>query len=255
MTTAVQFAVNDHVAVITIDRPKVRNAIDLDTALALAEAIDRADNSDDVRSMVLTGSGANFCAGMDLKAFAATGERPVSPSRGAFGIVERPPEKPIIAAVEGAALGGGLEIVLACDLIVASRTAAFGLPEVKRGLVASAGGVLRLPNRIPFNIAMEIVLTGEPINASRAAELGLVNRVVEPEEATSAAIALAEDIARNAPLAVQAAKQVARQGRDWPDAEGFDRQRPFVELVRGSQDAVEGARAFVEKRAPRWVGA
>jgi enoyl-CoA hydratase/carnithine racemase len=255
MSRTVRFAVDDHVAVITIDRPDVRNAIDLETALAIADALDEADESDEVRSIVLTGTSKMFCAGMDLKAFSATGERPVSPTRGAFGIVERPPEKPILAAVEGKALGGGFELALACDLIVAGRTAAFGLPEVKRGLVAAAGGVLRLPQRIPFSIAMEIILAGEPINAARAAELGLVNVVVEPEQAASAAIALARRIAENAPLAVRAAKKVARAAREWSDADGFDRQRPLLEAVRGSQDAVEGARAFVEKRPPRWVGA
>ena len=254
MTDNVRFAVTDHVALITIDRPQVRNAVDLETALGIAAALDQAEERDDVRAIVLTGAGGTFCAGMDLKAFSATRERPLSPTRGPFGIVERPPTKPIVAAVEGKALGGGFEIALACDVIVAARTAAFGLPEVKRGLVASAGGVLRLPQRIPFNIGMEMILTGEPITATRAAELGLVNLVVEPDEAAAAALAMARQIGLNAPLAVQGAKKVAQAARDWPDAEGFERQRPITDGVRESNDAAEGARAFVEKRPPQWTG-
>ncbi|TPG32561.1 crotonase/enoyl-CoA hydratase family protein [Mycolicibacterium hodleri] len=255
MSGTVCVEVDDFVAVITIDRPAVRNAIDLETACSIAAALDEADERSDVRSIVLTGSGETFCAGMDLKAFAASGQRPITESRGAFGIVERPPDKPLIGAVEGKALGGGFEIALACDVIVAARTAAFGLPEVKRGLVAAAGGVLFLPQRIPFNIGMEMILTGEPITAARAADLGLVNKVVDTGEATTAAITLARSIGRNAPLAVQTAKRLARAARDWRDVEAFDLQRPHTAVIRESRDAMEGARAFVEKRPPQWVGA
>jgi enoyl-CoA hydratase/carnithine racemase len=255
MSDTVRFAVADHVAVITLDRPHVRNAVDRDTALAISSALDRAEESDDVRSIVLTGAGGTFCAGMDLKAFATTRQRPICELRGAFGIVQRPPDKPVIAAVEGKALGGGFEIALACDLIVAGRSAAFGLPEVKRGLVAAAGGVLRLPQRIPFNIGMEMILTGEPITAPRAVELGLVNAIVDDGGAGEAAVELARAIGRNAPLAVRIAKQLAKESRDWTDAEAFDRQRPHTEAVRESRDAAEGAQAFVDKRAPNWVGA
>lgn len=254
MTDTVRFAVADHVALVTIDRPQVRNAIDLGTALGIAAALDEAEEREDVRAIVLTGSGGTFCAGMDLKAFSATRERPLSPTRGAFGIVECPPEKPIVAAVEGKALGGGFEIALACDVIVAARTAAFGLPEVRRGLIAAAGGVLRLPQRVPFNIGMEMILTGEPITAARAAELGLVNLVVEPDEATASALAIARQISLNAPLAVAAAKKLAKAARNWSDTEGFGQQRPVVDVVRESNDAGEGARAFVEKRPPQWTG-
>jgi enoyl-CoA hydratase/carnithine racemase len=254
MTETISCAVLGHVAVITIDRPEVRNAIDLRTALGIAAALDEAEEREDVRCIVLAAAGTTFCAGMDLKAFSATGERPLTDSRGAFGIVARPPTKPIIAAVEGKALGGGFEIALACDLIVAAHTASFGLPEVKRGLVASAGGVLRLPQRIPPNIALEMILTGEPITATRAAELGLVNAVVEAGQAAFVAMTLARKIGMNAPLAVQGAKEIAKSARDFSDTEGFELQRPIVDRVRGSKDAAEGARAFVEKRSAQWVG-
>src|SRR5206468_258554 len=177
---AIRFEAARGVAVITIDRPRVRNAVDLPTAEAIAAALDELDARDDVRAGILTGAGGFFSAGMDLKALNATGQRPISASRGAFGVVERPPETPLIAAVEGPALGGGFEIALACDLIVASAEARFGFPEVKRGLVAAAGGLIRLPRRIPSAVALEMVLTGEPIAAERARELGLVSRVVEP---------------------------------------------------------------------------
>jgi enoyl-CoA hydratase/carnithine racemase len=254
MNDTVGFEVRDLVALVTINRPRVRNAVDLATAMGIAAALDEADDRGDVRAIVLTGAGGTFCAGMDLKAFAATDQRPISDTRGAFGIVERPPNKPIIAAVEGRALGGGFEMALACDVVVAARTAAFGLPEVKRGLVAAAGGVLRLPQRIPFNIGMEMILTGEPITASRAAELGLVNLVVKAGEATNAAIALARSIGQNAPLAVQTAKKLAVAARHWGDAEAFELQRPHTEAIRESRDAIEGVQAFLEKRPPQWIG-
>lgn len=255
MSPTVHWVVDGHVALITIDRPEVRNAINRETALAIAEAIDAAEVDDAVRSMVLTGAGDTFCAGMDLKAFSKTGERPVTPSRGGFGIVQRPPEKPIVAAVSGKALGGGFEIALACDLIVADSDAAFGLPEVTRGLVATGGGVLRLPRRVPHTLAMEMILTGEPISARRAAECGLVNVVAERGQAVSAAMKLAHQIALNAPLALRAAKKVANSTHTWAEEEGFRLQDPIVDAVRRSQDAAEGARAFVEKRAPQWTGA
>jgi enoyl-CoA hydratase/carnithine racemase len=251
----VRLEVADGIALITLDRPEVRNAVDRATAEAISAALDEVDTRADIRVAVLTGTGTVFSAGMDLKAFSATGERPIVAGRGAFGIVERPPAKPLIAAVEGRALGGGFEIALACDLIVAGENAQFGLPEVKRGLVAAAGGVLRLPRRIPRTVAMELVLTGEPVSAARALALGLVNRVVAAGTAAEQARALAAAIAANAPLAVRTAKLLVDRSADWHADEAFARQAPHTDLVRSSLDAAEGARAFVEKRAPVWGGA
>lgn len=255
MSDAVQLEVAEGVAVITLNRPEVRNAIDLPTALAIAAALDEVDRRADVTVAVITGAGTTFCAGMDLKAFAATQQRPLHPERGAFGIVRKPPRKPAIAAIEGNALGGGLEIALACDLIVATESSLLGLPEVKRGLVAAAGGVLRLPARIPRAVATEMILTGEPVMAPRALALGLVNRVAPDGQALEVALGLARSIAANAPLAVQAANLVVRQAAEWDEAEAWERQAVHIDPVRGSRDAAEGARAFVEKRAPQWVGA
>lgn len=253
MSVNVRLEVTDGVAVITLDRPEVRNAIDLPTAREIADALDAVDERADIRAAVLTGSGTVFSAGMDLKAVNATGERPIHPTRGGFGIVGRQTAKPLIAAVEGKALGGGFEIALACDLIVASAEAQFGLPEVKRGMVATAGGVLRLPRRLPRNVAMELVLTGEPLTASQAEAFGLVNRVVEAGTAVQAAVALAQSIAANAPLAVRTSKLLVSTSLEWPEDEMFERQAPYADIVRSSTDAAEGARAFVEKRQPVWT--
>jgi len=252
--SAVRLEVTDGVAVVTLDRPEVRNAVDKPTADAIAEALDEIDARPDVSVGILTGAGSVFSAGMDLKAFSATGERPAHAVRGGFGIVERPPAKPMIAAVEGRALGGGLEIALACDLIVAGEGSLLGLPEVKRGLVAAAGGVLRLPRRIPAAVAKEMVLTGEPIDALRARDLGLVNRIAPDGKVLEVARDMALAIARNAPLALSAAKYIVDMAQEWPMAEAFERQRPHTDRVRSSKDAAEGARAFVEKREPQWSG-
>ena len=252
--TGIRFESIERIALITIDRPERRNAIDRLTADALAAALDELDARDDLAVGVLTGAGSSFSAGMDLKAVNAGGERPITASRGMFGIAERPPEKPLIAAVEGAALGGGCEIALACDLIVAASNASFGLPEVKRGLVASAGGMIRLPRRIPRAIALEHVLTGAPLTADRARELGLVSRVCEPGDAQEVALGLAGEIAQNAPLAVRAAKQIVGDSLDVPFAVAFTAQQPKVQMVRESEDAREGMLAFIEKRPAVWRG-
>ncbi|NMO91650.1 crotonase/enoyl-CoA hydratase family protein [Actinomycetospora sp. TBRC 11914] len=249
----VHLEVDGPVAVVTINRPKVRNAVDRPTAEAISAAWDEIDGRSDIRAAVLTGAGGFFCAGMDLKAFSATKERPISEARGGFGIVEKPPRTPVVAAVEGKALGGGFEIALACDLIVAAEDAWFGLPEVKRGLIAAAGGVLRLPQRVPRSVAKHLVLTGEPVGAYEAERLGLVTEVARTGRALEAAVELAGRIASNAPMAVRGAKQILDESIDWPVAEAFARQQAVTDPVRASRDAAEGARAFVEKRDPVWV--
>lgn len=253
MSGTVRVAVEGGIALITIDRAEVRNAIDLPTAREIAAALDEVDRRADVGAAVLSGSGPVFSAGMDLKAFNETGERPIVEGRGAFGICERSTEKPLIAAVEGKALGGGFEIALACDLIVAGEGATFGLPEVKRGLVAAAGGAVRLPRVVPRNVAAELLFTGDPISAADAHLVGLVNRVVADGTAVPEATRLARRIAGNAPLAVRTVKRLMDISPDWSTEELFIRQRHYTDKVRASADAAEGARAFVEKRAPVWT--
>lgn len=242
------------VLVLEMDRPEARNAMSLQMAQEIADALDLLDRRPDLSVGVITGANQTFCAGMDLKGF-ARGERPVVEGRGFAGLVQRPPTKPLIAAVEGYALAGGFEIVLACDLVVASDAAKFGLPEVKRGLTAAAGGLMRLQRRIPYHLAMELVLTGRMWPATEAAEVHLVNRLAEPGSALDEALRLADEIAANAPLALAASKQVIVRSQDWQIDEMFDRQHEFVQPVRESADAKEGALAFVEKREPRWSGA
>ncbi|MFC5820090.1 MULTISPECIES: crotonase/enoyl-CoA hydratase family protein [Nonomuraea] len=244
---------SDGVAVITINRPKARNAVNGAVARGVAEALDALDARPEVSAYVLTGAGGTFCAGMDLKGF-LSGDFPVVEGRGFGGMTEAPPKKPIVAAVEGYALAGGFELALSCDLIVASSESKFGLPEPKRGLVAGAGGIMRLPRRIPYHVAMEIALTGDHYPAARLYELGLVNRVTEPGEALAGAIELARRIAANAPLALAATKRVVIESQDWSLEEMFRKQGAIVQPVFGSKDAMEGAAAFAEKRAPQWKG-
>jgi enoyl-CoA hydratase len=240
-----------HVQVITISRPEVRNALDGQAARALAAAADDLDGDPGLRVGVLTGAGGTFCAGMDLKAW-LRGDRPSIPGRGFGGITITPPRKPLIAAVEGYALAGGFELMLACDLVVAAEGSKFGVPEVKRALVPAGGGALLLPRRIPFALAMELLLTGEQVTAARAAELGLVNRLVPDGKALDGALALAEVIAANGPLAVAVTKQIARAQGDWTAAEGWAAQEELYKPVFDSADAREGAVAFAEKRPPVW---
>lgn len=253
MSDAVLTEVADGVAVITINRPEARNAVNGAVAKGVAGALDELDARKDVSVLVLTGAGGTFSAGMDLKGF-LTGDSPIVEGRGFGGIVERSPAKPIIAAVEGYALAGGFELALACDLIVASSEAKFGLPEVKRGLVAGAGGLLRLPRRIPYHAAMELALSGDHYPASRLAELGLVNRLTAPGEALAAARELAAEIAVNAPLALAATKRVIVESADWQSSEQFAKQGEIINPVFMSKDAMEGAAAFAEKRRPEWSG-
>ncbi|MDT7549341.1 MAG: enoyl-CoA hydratase [Actinomycetota bacterium] len=241
------------VQVITINRPESKNALNAAVAQAVAAAADELDADPDLRVAVLTGAGGTFSAGMDLKAF-LRGESPALKGRGLCGITQTPPRKPLIGAVEGWALAGGFELLLACDLVVAGDTAKFGVPEVKRSLVAGAGAALLLTRRVPYALALELLLTGDPVDAERAAAMGLVNQVVPAGEALPAAIRLAERIAENGPLAVAATKAIARSSADWTTEQGWKEQVALMRPVVTSEDAREGATAFAEKRRPEWKG-
>ena len=238
---------------ITINRPDQRNAVNAAVAQGVAAALDELDGDPELSLGILTGAGKGFSAGMDLKAFVA-GESAYAGDRGFAGITQRAAEKPLIAAIEGFAMAGGLEIALACDLIVAARGARLGIPEVKRSLVAAGGALLRLPRVLPRNLAMELALTGDPIDAERGYELGLVDRLAEPGQALATALELAEAVAANGPLALAATKRILVESVDWPSSEFFARQGEIAGPVMGSEDAKEGAKAFAEKRAPVWKG-
>lgn len=253
MSDVVQAEFADRIAVITINRPEARNAIDRAVTLGIAAAVDELESRDDVTLGIITGAGGTFSAGMDLKAF-LRGEDVTLPGRGLAGICLTPPRKPMIAAVEGWALAGGCEVVLACDLVVAAEDARFGIPEVKRGLAAAAGGLLRLPQRIPRQIAMELALTGDPLSAVDAHRHGLVNRLTPPGGALAGARELAARIVGNGPLAVAASKRIIAESGGWPADEAFDMQSELLGPVFASADAQEGARAFAEKRPPVWEG-
>jgi enoyl-CoA hydratase len=239
------------VQVITINRPEARNALDAGVARGVAAAVDEMDASDDLRAGVLTGAGGFFSAGMDLKAF-LRGESPAIAGRGLCGITVTPPRTPMVAAVEGPALAGGFELVLACDLVVAGRSARFGVPEVKRSLVAAGGGAILLSRRIPRAVALEMLLTGDPLDAERAAAVGLVNRVVDDGAALDTALEVAAVIAANGPLAVAATKRIAHEAPSWPAVDVWARQEEIIRPVFDSEDAREGSTAFAEKRPPVW---
>ncbi|WP_372778810.1 crotonase/enoyl-CoA hydratase family protein [Litorivivens sp.] len=253
MSDAVLTEVADGVMTITINRPKAKNAVNLDVAKGIAAAMDELDSNDSIQVAILTGAEGTFCSGMDLKAF-VSGEMPFIEGKGFAGLVESLPKKPLIAAVEGFALAGGFELMIACDLVVSANSAKFGIPEAKRGLVAAAGGLMRLPRQIAPRIAMELALTGDFIDANRAYELGLINRVVEPGTALEGAKALAKSIAANGPLAVIKSKEVILESQDWSLDEMFPNQQKQVDVIFSSEDAIEGATAFAEKRAPNWKG-
>ena len=255
MSDALRVERRDQTLVITIDRPKARNAIDLAVAEQIAAALDLLDADSDLAVGILTGAGGTFSSGMDLKAFLATGDRPEIEGRGLAGLTLTPPAKPILAAVEGYALAGGCELALACDLVVAGEGAVFGLPEVKRGLIAGSGGLLRLPRRIPPGIAMEYALTGEPMPAAEAYRWGLVNRLTPAGQALEAACALAAVIAANGPLAVRTTKRLITEAAGTTGDGAWERQNALLGEVLASADAREGAAAFVEKRPPVWTGA
>lgn len=243
----------DGVLIITLNRPKAKNAANRALAVGVAEAIDMLEGDETLRVAILTGAGGTFCSGMDLKAF-VTGEFPQIEGRGFAGLTEYRSSKPIIAAVEGYALAGGFELAISCDLVVAAENSKFGIPEVKRGLAAAAGGLVKLPKQIPSRIAMELALTGDFIDASRAYDLGLINRVCAAGQALDGAIELAASIAANGPLAVAASLQAVSGAQDWSSDEMFERQAEIVNPVFTSEDAIEGATAFAQKRAPNWKG-
>ena len=252
MTDAVLTEVRGNVLIVTLNRPEAKNAANKALAEGVAAAMDRLDSDNDLRVGIITGAGGTFCSGMDLKGFLA-GERPHIPGRGFAGLTDAPPRKPLIAAVDGYALAGGFEIALACDMIVANVDSKFGIPEVKRGLAAAAGGLVRLPRQIPQRLAMELALTGDFISAARAYEMGLINRIV-PGVALDGALELAQAISANGPLAVAASKQVIREQQDWSQADQWAKQYELTAAVFTSNDAREGAAAFAQKRAPNWTG-
>lgn len=257
--TSLSVSREDHVLVLTIERPQARNAADADLATRMADALDEADRDREVRCVVITGSGDKaFCAGADLKGI-GRGEFPLPAGRehyGFAGVTQHPTSTPLIAAVNGMALGGGAEIVLACDLAVAAESATFGLPEVKRGLIAAAGGVFRLPEQVPPKVAMRMMLTGEPIDAAEALRWGFVNEVVPDGQALDAALRLAAAVAANAPLAVQASKRLAWgkvDGQISREQQSWERNQAEMTAIVGSSDVQEGVLAFIEKRPPAWT--
>jgi enoyl-CoA hydratase len=253
MSDEVQVVRRGPIQIITINRPAAKNALNLAVATGVRDAVDQLDADEELRVAILTGAGGNFSSGMDLKAFLA-GESPEIEGRGLCGITETLPRKPLIGAVEGWALAGGFELLLACDLIIAGRTARFGVPEVKRGLVAGGGAALLLGRRIAPTHALQLLLTCDPISAERAAQIGLVNSVVEEGKAVDGALELADRICQNGPLAVAVTKQISKSAPDWTTSEGWKRQRKLMEPVFYSEDAREGATAFAERRSPVWKG-
>jgi enoyl-CoA hydratase len=241
------------VEVLRLNRPEARNAMSPELSLAIEEALDDIEATDDVWTVVITGTGPIFCAGADLKAVASGNAAAIETKRGGFGgIARRDFPKPIIAAVQGPALAGGFELVLACDLVVAATDATFGLPEAKRGLLAAAGGPVRLAHRVAMPLALEIVMTGEQITAERAYQVGLVNRLVPAESVVDEAVALAEVINANSPTSIRASRTLVRGSVDATEADGWKLTAELSRVVFGSGDALEGSTAFVEKRAPNW---
>ncbi|HEY7961706.1 MAG TPA: crotonase/enoyl-CoA hydratase family protein [Solirubrobacteraceae bacterium] len=252
-STAVLTERRDNVLLITIDRPQVRNAVNAAVAEGIAHALEALDGDDALSVGVLTGAGGFFCAGMDLGAF-VKGESPWFGDRGFAGIAQRSCRKPLIAAIEGFAVAGGMEIALACDLIVAAKGAKMGIPEAKRSLVAAGGALLRLPRRMPYHVVMELALTGDTLPAERFHELGVVNHLAAPGEAVQGALELAGRLAKSGPLALIASKRILQEQFDWDSAEMWQRQAAISGPVFASEDAQEGASAFKEKREPVWRG-
>jgi enoyl-CoA hydratase len=255
LTEAVTFEVRGHYAIITINRPQARNAVNGAVANGIEAGIDRIEDDDDLWVGIVTGVPPVFCAGADLKEINSGNAGALQTKRGGFGgIVTRERVKPILAAVDGPALAGGTEIVLACDLVVASGSATFGIPEVKRSLAAAAGGLFRLGRKIPLNIAMECALTGDPISAERAHHHGLVNVLCDDRQALDEAMALADRICANAPVAVRASRKVVLEATNAPDDVGWKMSIDAMTQAMGSADFKEGLTAFIEKRPPNWTG-
>lgn len=244
--------VQDGILIVTINRPEAKNAMSKAAAEGISAAMDRLEAENDLRVAILTGAGGTFCSGMDLKGF-LRGERPTVEGRGFGALSQWTPKKPVIAAVDGYALAGGMELALSCDLIVANAGAKFGIPEAKRGLAAAAGGLIKLPRQIPSRIAMELALTGDFIDAERAYQLGFINRIVDGPSLEGAR-ELARRIVENGPLAVQKSKEVIRNSFLWSDDEMWDKQNAILGNLFATNDAREGATAFAEKRKPNWSG-
>jgi enoyl-CoA hydratase len=253
MSQAIIVEVEDGIMTITINRPEAKNAVDKAVAEGISAALDQLDTDDSVKVAILTGAAGGFSSGMDLKAY-LRGELPVVEGRGFAGITEATIKKPLIAAVEGFALAGGFEVMLCCDLIVAADNAKLGIPEVTRGLAAAGGGLLKMPRQMPHRLAMELALTGDPISAQRALDIGLINQVSAPGEALAAAKVLAKRITQNGPLAVVLSKQVINKASDWSSDEMTAEQFKVLAPIFSSEDSKEGARAFAEKRKPVWTG-
>jgi enoyl-CoA hydratase len=252
---AVEVERNGRVGIIRLNRPEARNAVNGDLANGVEGALDEWEDDDTIQAVVVTGNGPTFCAGADLKLIAAGKGGEMATAKGNFaGLVRRNYPKPIIAAVNGPAFAGGFEIVLACDLVVAADVAQFGIPEVKRGLFAAAGALIRLPKRVPLALATELAITGDPISAERACELGLVSRVVPLDDVVDAALELAARIAANGPLAVRKTLQMVREAGDLTEEEAWPRNFELAMEVFASKDSIEGATAFAEKREPNWTG-
>jgi enoyl-CoA hydratase len=242
-----------HIAILTLNRPEARNAISPEVSQEMAALLDTIEADDELRAVVITGKGEVFSAGADLKVVAAGRGMDIARGKGGFaGVATRDFPKPMIAAVNGPALAGGFEIVLSCDLVVAADTARFGIPEVQRGLMAAAGGLIRLPKRVPLAVALELAMTGDPIDAQRALALGLVNRVVAAGEVLDGACSIAERIGENSPIAVRLSRQLVREAAELPEADGWRRTNELAVQIFASGDAVEGATAFAEKRKPNW---
>jgi enoyl-CoA hydratase len=241
------------VEILRLNRPEAKNAVSPEVSVAMAEALDAIEADPSVRAVVVTGTGDVFCAGADLKVVAQGRGAEIAAAKGGFGgLVTRDFPKPVIAAVQGAALAGGFELVLSCDLVVAAEDARFGIPEVQRGLMAAAGGLLRLPKRVPLALALELAMTGDPISAQRAFELGLVNRLVPKDRVVDEALALAGRIGENSPIAVRLSRALVKEAAELTEAEGWQRNAQYAIDVFGSGDAIEGSTAFAEKRKPNW---